>query len=461
MPGTARLSLDQARAATEIATSGRRLDVLVGPAGTGKTRTLFALRAAWELTHGPGSVIGLAPSATAAAQLALSLRIPADTVAKWIHEADPATAGGNPWRFRAGQLVLVDEAAMAPTDHLDRLVSQAAAAGAKVVLVGDHCQLGAVEAGGAFALLAGEGHAVELDQLHRFTEDWEAAATRQLRVGDTACLEVYAAHGRLRDGSSEAMLEAAYRAWAGDLAAGRHSLLLAAHHGTVTALNQRARADRIRAGHVQPDAEVALHDGTVAGRGDLVLTRRSQRRLQRPDGGYVRNGDQWRVGAVHPDGAVDVTPVTSDGASQGAIVRLPADYVRDHVELGYALTVHRAQGVTADTTHLVADTRMSREALYVGLTRGRHANHGYIATDTAGVEAHTDVDDPTGRQILEAILRTSAARTSATSALRHRQTEHVLALSRAGQWPPPEAAPARSLHARPSYRPPPAAGITR
>ena len=461
MPGAPRLSPDQARAVTAIAGSGRRVDVLVGPAGAGKTRTLFALRAAWELSHGPGSVIGLAPSATAAAHLALALRIPAETVAKWIHESGPASAGGAPWQFRAGQLVLVDEATMAATDHLDRVVSQAAAAGAKVVFVGDHCQLGAVDAGGAFALLAGEGHAVELDQLHRFTEDWEATATRQLRIGDPGCLEVYAAHGRLRDGPAEAMAEAAYRAWAGDLAAGRHSLLLAGDHATVGALNQRARVDRIHAGHVKPDAEAALHDGTAAARGDLVLTRRNQRRLQRPDGGHVRNGDRWQINAVHPDGALDVTPARSDAASCTEVVRLPANYVRDHVELGYALTVHRAQGATADTTHLVADTRMSREALYVGLTRGRTANHAYVATDTPAVETHAPGEDPTGRQILEVILRASAEQTSATSASRQRQAEQVLALSRAGQWPPPEAAPARPLHTRPSDRPPPAAGIAR
>ncbi len=105
---------------------------------------------------------------------------------------------------------------------------------------------------------------------------------------------------------------------------------------------------------------------------------------------------------------------------------------------------------------------MNREALYVGLTRGRLANHAYIATDTAGPEGHVVTDAPTGRQVLEAVLRSPAAETSATSALRRRQDEHILTLTRAGQWPPPpDTRPVDSPYAGPPNRPPPAAGITR
>lgn len=426
MPGAPKLSADQARAAAEIAASARRVDVLVGPAGTGKTRALFALRAAWEHAHGAGSVIGLAPSATAAAELAASLRIGADTLAKWIHESDPAAATGEPWRLRPGQLVLLDEAAMAGTDHLDRLVAQANAAGAKLVLVGDHCQLGAVDAGGMFALLAGEGHAVELDQLHRFTEDWEGAATRRLRVGDPVALDAYAVHGRLHDGPAEAMTERAYRGWAADLAAGQASLLLAHDRDTVTALNARARSDRIRSGLVDTSTEIALRDGTAAGPGDLITTRRNNRRLPRPGGGHVRNGDRWHVTAAHPDGSLDAIPAPHGddpvaAAGPGCAVRLPADYVRDHVELGYATTIHRAQGQTVDTAHLIAAPGLTREALYVAMTRGRHANHTYTVTDvTADHPAALETAVPTGRQILDTILVTSGSQTSATATLRRR-----------------------------------------
>ena len=464
VPGRPRLSAEQAAAAAVIAGSGRRLDVLVGPAGTGKTRALCALRAGWEHVHGSGSVIGLAPSAAAAAVLGASVGIGADTLAKWIHESHPGAASSRTWQLQPGQLVIVDEAAMAPTNHLDALVAQASAAGAKVVLVGDHCQLGAVDAGGAFALLAGEGHAVELEQLHRFTLEWEAQATRALRIGDPGALDTYAAHGRLHDGPQEAVIERAYRAWAADTAAGRASLLLAADRDTVTALNRRARDDRIRADLTDPSVEVALHDRTTAGAGDLITTRRNERRLVHPDGGHVRNGDRWQVAAVHPDGSLDAIPAGPAAQQRPepvAAVRLPSDYVRDHVELGYASTIHRAQGATADTTHLLVRAGMTREALYVGLTRGRNANHAYIATDTAGPETHGPTEAPTGRQILEAVLRSPAAEASAISELRRRQADHLDALTRAGHWPPPPAdQPTRALYRRPPQSPPPA-GITR
>jgi ATP-dependent exoDNAse (exonuclease V) alpha subunit len=259
----------------------------------------------------------------------------------------------------------------------------------------------------------------------------------------------------VHDGPTEAVTEAAYRAWAADLACSRHSLLLAADTATVAGLNARARADRVRAGMVHTGREVALHDGSTAGPGDLVLTRRNERRLHRPDAGHVRNGDRWQVHAVHLDGALDVTPAVPDDTSVGTVVRLPADYVRDHVELGYALTVHRAQGATADTTHLVARARTSREALYVGLTRGRHANHVYVATDDPAAEIHAAGDVPTGRQVLEAVLRSPASESSATSVLRQRQAEQVLALSRAGQWPSPVDTARRSRLSTDPRRPPP------
>ncbi len=128
-----------------IATSGRAVDLLVGPAGAGKTTALRALRNAWEAQHGPGSVIGLAPSAAAARVLADELGIATDTTAKWIYDRNTASAG---------QLLVVDEASLAGTLALDRIATQAAQSGAKLLLVGDWAQLAAVDAGGAFALLA-------------------------------------------------------------------------------------------------------------------------------------------------------------------------------------------------------------------------------------------------------------------------------------------------------------------
>ncbi|MGQ0630472.1 MAG: MobF family relaxase [Sporichthyaceae bacterium] len=455
MPGAPRLSADQARAAATIAASGRRLDLLIGAAGSGKTRALYALRATWELTHGAGTVIGLAPSAAAAAELATALHISADTVAKWIYESDPASATGTPWQLRAGQLVIVDEAAMASTAHLDALTVQAAAAGAKMVLVGDQHQLGSVDAGGAFALLADHGTPVELETPHRFTHTWEAEASRALRLGDPVALDALAAHGRVHGGAAEAMIESAYRAWAADLATGRSSLLLAHDRVTVAQLNRRAQGARVRSGEVDPDG-VALHDGTTAGRGDHIVTRRNDRRLPHADGTFVRNGERWTVEQAHPDGSLTVTQPVTDRPPSGpaAVVQLPADYVRAHVELGYAGTIHRAQGSTVDTAHTVAAPGLSRQALYVALTRGREANHAYAVID------HPDQEVPApdlaqARAVLARILATDSAATSATARfLRHRDpSKHLQGPDASARIP----APARR---RPSAMPmaPPSRG---
>jgi hypothetical protein len=432
IPGQ-RFSPDQQAAVVGIATSGRRLDVLVGPAGTGKTRTLAVLTRAWAQVYGPGSVLGLAPSAAAAAELAASLRIPCENTAKWLHDNNPDSRSGTSWPasigtrpMQAGMLVIVDEASLASTAHLDQLLAHATDAGAKLLLVGDDQQLGAVEAGGGFALVvenANEtGAAHNLEALWRFRERWEAHTTRALRAGDPAALDNYAEHGRLHDGTTDAMTEAAYRAWRDDIRAGRSSLLIALDRNTVAALNLRARDDRFTAGQIA-GSDVALSDGNACGVGDWIVTRHNDRHLPVPDGGHVRNGAAWTVTAVHADGSIDATQRETSGRAEEkrplATVRLPARYVAEHVELGYATTVHRAQGATVDTAHLVAGAGMTRQSLYVAMTRGREANHVYVPTDGL-TEEHLENRSLTGRQVLERVLATDGTEHSATATLRSR-----------------------------------------
>ena len=199
-------------------------------------------------------------------------------------------------------------------------------------------------------------------------------------------------------------------------------MLIAADNDTVQALNLTVRADLIEIGHVHAEG-VPLHDGTVAGIGDRIITRRVDRRL--PDGtspnsrtdergrlaeGFVKNGTVLTITDVRRDGAIRVH------VSGGQPVILPADYVAEHVELGYAVTAHRCQGVTVDTTHTIASGRMTREAFYVAMTRGRLSNHTYIDTDTC----HGNLDNLNreretrpARAVLEQILTNQGAEPSA------------------------------------------------
>ena len=411
--GWLRLSDDQAEAVVAIATSGRVVDLLVGPAGTGKTTTLRALREAWEKEHGTRSVVGLAPSATAAKVLADELGIATENTAKWL--TDHRHKGLS---FSKGQLVIIDEASLAGTFTLDQIANHAATMGAKVLLVGDWAQLQAVEAGGVFALLADDRtDTPELADLHRFTNEWEKTTTLQLRHGDLDAIDAYLDHGRVHDGDSDAMRDEAYAAWQADLAQGRTSILIADDRATVADLNSRAREDRIRSGHVDPSRSVRLAEGTRASVGDLVITRHNDRRLVAGSTGWVRNGDRWVVTQVGDDGSVTIR---RSGCQRGAAVILPAAYVSEHLDLGYGITAQRAQGVTTDTAHVIVSASTCRETLYVAMTRGRHANTAYVATDrdTDRLRPERPAD---ARAVLAQVLQTIGAELSAHQA---QQQEH-------------------------------------
>jgi hypothetical protein len=447
--GSSRLSLNQAVAVEQIATSGRRVDVLVGAAGAGKSTAMAGLRAVWEAQHGPGSVIGLAPSAAAAQVLGDELGIDTDNTAKWLTEHHrhaerlarreqlcQRSAPHSPqirrqleqldreidhWRLQPGQLVIVDEATLAGTFALDSIVSAAGDSGAKVLLVGDPAQLSGVEAGGAFAMLTRDrgSHAPTLSEGRRFQNRWEAEASLALREGHDHAVDAYLDHDRVVEGTREEVLDALHRAWELDIQQGRTTLMIAGDSATVDDLNRRARAVRVATGHVASEA-TAIASGQYAGVGDQVVTRHNDRRLT-AGRGWVKNGDRWTVTAAHPDGSLTVK--TLAGTKQ---VVLPAEYVSEHVELGYATTAHRAQGRTLDTAHVLVHPTTTREGLYVAATRGRHANHLYVDTspDADPATGHPGPDAARdGRDVLVAVLHNQSASVSAHDTLR--QVSHT------------------------------------
>ena len=447
------LGIDQALALEKIATSRRVLDVLVGPAGTGKTSTMAGLRAAWEADHGSGAVIGLAPSAAAAEGLGDELRIDTENTAKWLTEwrripelaaqrdrlaaqlaaqPRPLSAGARKLservdsldravderRLHSGQLVIVDEASLAGTFALDELVSAARVAGAKVLLAGDWAQLSSVEAGGAFSLLVADRGdlAPELSDVRRFKCDWEKAASVELRLGDETAIDAYAAHGRVAEGNRSEMLDALYQAWKSDVGAGRSSLMIAADAATVTELNRRARADRVAAGLVA-EAGLLVADGQRVGVGDEVITR-ANNRLLTTGRRWVKNGDRWSVTATNNDGSMVVSRVG------GGEVVLPADYAASSVELAYATTAHRAQGRTVDTAHALVSPTTTAKALYVAATRGRESNRLYVYTeyDPDPQTSHDGMTEPqTAADLLAGVLANQGADQSAHETMRRAQ----------------------------------------
>jgi len=262
----------------------------------------------------------------------------------------------------------------------------------------------------------------ELLDIRRFTHAWEKATSLALRHGHPEVIDTYAAHRRIHDGDAETMQDAAYQAWRGDIAAGRSSILIADDRATVAALNTRAREDRIQAGQVDPTISVPLAEGTRAGVGDLIITRLNDRRLIAGRTGWVRNGDRWTITYISDDGSITVR---RQDRQRGTSVVLPAGYVADHVDLGYAITAYRAQGVTIDTAHVIASPTTTRENLYVAMTRGRATNHAYVATDVANPlieETGGRLITTDARTILTRCLQTSGAEPSAHEA-QHQERE--------------------------------------
>jgi len=420
------LQVDQAELVRRFCGDDAGIVVAIGPAGAGKTT---ALRAVAAVCAADGrALVGLAPSAKAAAVLAAQVGVPTDTLHHFLYAADPAAAtagsttpspapaagGLGGLRLRAGDLIVVDEAGMAGTLRLALLAGLAERHGVLLRLLGDPAQLAAVEAGGALRLLAADTDPVRLTGSHRFSDPAEAAATLALRAGDPAVIDFYAAADRIRDGSPAAMLDAAYTGWAADVAAGRTSVLIAAANAGVAALNARARTDRVAAGQVEA-AGVRLADGSLAGVGDQVVSRANQRRLAVLGGrDRVKNGDLWRVVDRHADGSLSVAHL-----GHGGRVRLPAGYVAGALQLGYATTAHRIQGDTVESAHTLVTAGMTRQTLYVASSRARARTTWYVATGhTLQPDLERPPDGATAAEVLAGVLARDGEPRSATETLR-------------------------------------------
>jgi conjugative relaxase-like TrwC/TraI family protein len=407
------LDAGQASLVQQMCTSGARLQLAIAPAGAGKTTAMRALTLAW--TQDGGQVIGLAPSAAAAAVLGEETGIRTDTLAKLTWSLDHGELPD--WAAAVGPstLVIIDEAGMADTLTLDAAVQFAIGHGASVRLVGDDQQLAAIGAGGVLRDITHTHGALHLTELHRFADPAEAAATLALREGKPEALNFYLDHGRVHVGDLATTTHDAFAAWVSDRAAGLDAIMLAPTRKLAAELNRQAR-DHLLAS--QPAGrDVRLADGNQASVGDMIITRTNDRRLHLAPTDWVKNGDRWTVTHVGQRGDLAVRHNRSHRT-----VRLPADYVRISTGLGYATTIHGAQGVSADTMHGLVTGQESRQQLYTMLTRGRAANHLYLQVVGDG-DPHTlirpDTLAPrTPTETLQQILARDEAPTSASTLLR-------------------------------------------
>lgn len=360
-------------AAVAAVADGDGLELIVGPAGAGKTTTLAT--AVLNVTAGGRMAFGVAPTAAAAEVLVTEAGMRADTLDKLLTEhTHPTRPPGPGYNLAKGTTVIVDEAGTASTPRLAELARLADQHQWRVVLVGDPRQFSAVGRGGMFEHLVDNLGAVELDQIHRFHHQWERHASLQLRNGDPAALLQYERHGRLHSGTLGEMEADIIQAWQQARCQGQTVALMANNNETVTRLNYAAQHTRLAARELHPDLPRLCVGEYFVLIGDEVITRRNNRTLRTNQGLMVKNRDHWTITDIHHDRSVTVTGRTGT-------IRLPAQYVAQHLELGYAQTSHATQGRTVDTALLLIDTPTDSRGIYTPMTRGREANHAYVAVE--------------------------------------------------------------------------------
>jgi conjugative relaxase-like TrwC/TraI family protein len=365
------LSPDQQAAVLGILGSGRCGDVLVGPAGTGKSRTVAALAAAWE-GHVGGRVLGLATSQIATKVL-VDDGLNAINTAQFRDRYLPDEQGRVRERIRPGDLIVIDEAGMSGSAELDMITELVATSGGKFVNTGDPEQLRSIEAGGMLALLVRDNGAFELSELHRFRHEWEREASVGLRGGDPGVLEAYAEHGRIRGGSEAEMAAAAVRGYLADVLAGHTSLLVVRDNQTAGALSAVIRAELMAAGRVSHEVVGQGSDNNPISVGDQIQARRNDRTLRVDGAGMVTNREIYTVRGANPfTGALQVED------ENGLVAHLPRAYVGEHVTLAYAVTTYACQGVTRWSSHGLVDQHTDRAGVYLPASRGREANTLYV-----------------------------------------------------------------------------------
>jgi hypothetical protein len=368
------LRLDQAAAIWHVLTSPRTVEVITGPAGTGKTRVLAAAARAWG-----GPVTGTATSQNATNEL----RQAGVTVA-----ANSTQLLASLGRIRPGSLIVVDEGSMVPVAHLAALVDHAARHGGKLVLAGDQEQLAAVEGGGAMMLLADRLGYVQLAEPVRFRAAWERDASLRLRHGDPTALDDYDQHGRIRGASPEEAMDQAVKAYVASYLAGHDVTLHAADWARCRELSMRIRDDLIHLGYVDDSQSVPIAEGAEASVGDLVICRENNHQLETGESGRgLANGDILRIEAICGN-AIEARRLLEPDPATGARRFTDRAFTYDgyqSCDLAYAVSGHSAQGGTVRTGITLVTGNEDRQWLYAALTRGTEANLVFVSTTPARV----------------------------------------------------------------------------
>jgi Ti-type conjugative transfer relaxase TraA len=348
------LSAEQ-RGALEHVTSAKGVSNVIGYAGTGKSAMLGVAREAW--VRAGYTVQGAALSGIAAEGLEHGSRIPSRTLASLEHQ----WAQGRE-QLTSKHVLVIDEAGMLGTRQMERVISEAERAGAKVVMVGDPQQLQAIEAGAAFRAAAERHGAVEIASIRRQQIDWQREATRELATGRTGqALGRYEQSGNIHVAETrEAARAELVDAWDRDRQAKPDAsrIILTHTNDEVRALNEAVR-EKVRAsGDLGDDVALKVERGQRQfADGDRIMFLKNERSLG------VKNGS---LGTVESVSTLRMSVKLDDGKAVAFDLK---DYA--HLDHGYAATIHKAQGMTVDQVKLLATPGMDSHGAYVGLSRHR------------------------------------------------------------------------------------------
>ena len=421
------LNADQRAAVVMMLTAAAATTVLIAPAGAGKSHTMAEFARLW-ITFTGRRVIGLTTSTNAARVLEHEGLAESYNIAEFLGKTEGSDELRRPVPLHQDDVLVLDEASQLSTGDLAMIGEAARQAGARVIATGDTAQLGAVEAGGMFRLLAQEVPAAQLHEVRRFTAGWERQASVRLRDGDLAAAAAYDRHGRIRGADEEAACDRAAAMWLAEHLRGKDVLLLAGSNAEAAGLSRRVQARLAQMGRVGPP-QAALSDGNHAGVGDLV---RARLNTEIDAGGRaLTNRDTLAVTAFcGPD--AEVRRQRPDGTWTQPF-RVPRTYLARNAELAYAGNVHVAQGRTVDTAHLLVTGSLSRQALYVGMTRGRESNTAHVVTGKTAPPGHEPYQQAAAESVLANVMGRDAEDLSATEQIRQAQewtggTGHLLHL---------------------------------
>jgi hypothetical protein len=316
---------------------------------------LGVAREAWEAAG--YDVRGAALSGIAAENLESGSGIASRTIASmehgWGQDRDVLTSR---------DVLVIDEAGMVGTRQLERVLSDAAEAGAKVVLVGDPQQLQSIEAGAAFRSIHERHGSVEIGEVRRQREDWQRDATRDLATGRTGdAIHAYDGHGMVHAAPTrEQARDDLIDRWDRERQASpdQSRIILTHTNDEVRALNEAARERMREAGDLGDDVRLTVERGERSfASGDRVVF------LQNDRGLGVKNGT---FGTIEQVNERSMSVRTDDGRS------VAFDFKNyDRIDHGYAATIHKVQGMTVDRTHVLATPGLDAHSSYVALSRHR------------------------------------------------------------------------------------------